>query len=128
MEYRYKTRFCPVLETDSIRFPRKSYDLPPCCVRVTSGVSTPSSISVIPGNRSAIITFVFTFPMGPEDHFLITIMNANEDTEVRTTRFQPNTQYAISGLVNGVPYYAIIVPVINGIRYGSGTSADFTPS
>jgi hypothetical protein len=82
---------------------------------------------VVPGNRYAILTFTFNFSMSGEDHFLITIMNANEDIEVFTLRFQPSSQYIIPSLVNETPYYAIITPVINGIRYTSGTSSDFTP-
>jgi hypothetical protein len=127
MEYKYKTRFCPVLVTDSIRFPRKSYGLPPCCVPLTRDVPVPSNINVIPGNRYAVLTFDFNFLMSGEDHFLVTVINANEDTELFTLRFQPKNQYTIPSLVNATPYYLVITPVINGIRYTSGTSADFTP-
>lgn len=128
MEYKYKTRFCPVLETGSIRFPRKSYGLPPCSVPLTTGVPVPSNIVAVPGDEYAILTFDFNFTMNSPNYFLITIMDANEDTEIFTIRFQPNSQYVIPGLTNDVPYYAIIIPVINEIRYASGTSADFTPT
>jgi hypothetical protein len=128
MEYKYKTRFCPVLETGSIRFPRVSYGLPPCTVCPTTGVPVPSNIIVAPGNSYAVITFNFNFVMSGLDHFLIKIMNANEETEVFTVRFQQATQYIIPNLVNYTTYYAIITPVINQIRYAPGITGDFTPS
>jgi hypothetical protein len=122
MEYKFKTRFCPVLGTGSILFPRTNYGLPPCFDFLTTGVPIPSNIQVTPQQKSVLITFDFNYPMLGSDHFLITSTNTTTNNKT-TIRFQKDISYSFGGLVSGQTYTFTIIPVINDIQYASATSS-----
>ncbi|NDG29011.1 hypothetical protein EB118_02795 [bacterium] len=125
MEYKFKTRFCPALETGSILFPRTNYGLPPCSDCLTTGVPIPSNIQVTPQQKSVLITFNFNYPMLGSDYFLIISTNVITSSNA-TIRFQENSSYSFGGLVSGQTYTFTIIPVIDNIRYASATSLPST--
>lgn len=121
MEFRVKTRFCPVLETSSILFPRVSYGIPLCEICPTKGVPVPSNVQYQydAQRNNIVVTFSFGYLMSGTDYFLfrITKISTNEKT---TIRFAQASQYAFGGFdILNQQFLLEIIPVINDIPYSS---------
>lgn len=110
MAYRQQTRFCPTIETASVRFPKKIQFNPKCPAVNKCGLGSVTSVSI---DSNAVVTLSSTYKMEGTDRFRFTVSNVLSNTAYTIEMKQSSSNYATAAGLFGDLCIVSVSPIVN---------------
>lgn len=107
--YRQQTRFCPVIETSSVRFPKKIQFNPKCPAINRCGLGAVTNVSI---DSNAVVTLSSTYKMEGTDCFRFIVSNVLSNTSY-TTYMNESSRYPTATGLFGDLCIVSVSPIIN---------------
>jgi hypothetical protein len=110
MAYRQQTRFCPTIETASVRFPKKIQFNPKCPAVNKCGLGSMTAVSI---DRSAVVTLTSTYRMEGTDRFRFSVSNVLSNTTYTIEMKESSSNYTTAADLFGDLCIVSVSPIIN---------------
>ena len=108
--YRQQTRFCPTIETASVRFPKKIQFNPKCPTVNKCGLGAVTNVSI---DANAVVSLTSTYKMEGTDCFQFTVSNVLSNTSYTIRMKETSSNYAIAADAFGDLCTVSVSPIIN---------------
>ena len=108
--YRQQTRFCPTIETASVRFPKKIQFNPKCPTVNKCGLGAVTAVSI---DSNAIVTLTSTYRMEGTDCFRFTVSNVLSNTTYTIQMKESSSNYPTAAGLFGDLCIVSVSPIIN---------------
>jgi hypothetical protein len=110
MAYRQQTRFCPTIETASIRFPKKIQFNPKCPTVNKCGLGSVTAVSI---DSSAVVALTSTYKMEGTDRFRFNVSNVLSNTTYTLEMKESSSNYPTAAGLFGDLCIVTVSPIIN---------------
>jgi len=110
MAYRQQTRFCPTIETASVRFPKKIQFNPKCPTVNKCGLGSVTAVSI---DSNAVVTLTSTYKMEGTDRFRFIVSNVLSNTTYTIEMKQSSSNYPTAAESFGDLCIVSVSPIVN---------------
>ena len=108
--YRQQTRFCPTIETASVRFPKKIQFNPKCPTVNKCGLGAVTAVSI---DSNAIVSLTSSYKMEGTDRFRFTVSNVLSNTSYILEMKESTSNYPTAAVLFGDLCIVTVSPIIN---------------